>query len=353
MEYGPFWFFTLFLSIITVGGGLGGFLQAMRATTSYKVRKSNRFKHDDDILDNNQTSKVEYWDLGGYGFVYAGIITAFMAIGLLTMSGSADFSAVSKHAFKSKGNNINETVIKIPIELFSNIPLENAEVINNVVKVIVKHNLAQENNSINGADNAFWTWIKMFAFSILSGFGGVGLVSSAYNRYVGEEELNDIQQKVDKEYESTKKNTLEIQLQRARELILNNQLEDAIEICDEILTSIYPCHPRAMGIKARALSRLQKLSEAIDLLEQALCTADMSNAVKARMYWNIACYKTLSKFGDGLPIDLDSERIILSEIETNLKCAIKFDSHLKLKLPDKDDNLTVLVGVDWFDKLST
>ncbi|WP_462153994.1 tetratricopeptide repeat protein [Pseudoalteromonas piscicida] len=354
MEYGPISFYAIFIAVVVLGGSLGGLLQAMRSTSSYKFRKP-KFK-------SASSAAPEYWDLGGFGVILAGVISAFMAIGVLTMAGAADFSPVSKYAFKSYQNgehdshHQNNDEILIPVAMFSSAHNDNAVEINRIIKVVVEHNLKRENDSITGSDKAFWTWIKIFSFSILSGFGGVGLVSSAYKRYVGEDEFNDIQQKVKEEYEIARKNTVEIALQRARELIANTQYDEAIKVCDDILTNIHPNHARAIGIKARALSRDGKLAEAIKLLESALSISDMSESVRARMHWNIACYQTRIDFSEGLPEELDCMVRTLGEIRSHLERAIALDEHLRLKLPDGESDLIVLKslsarGQDWFDNL--
>lgn len=358
MEYNPFIFVVIFLFVIVLGGALGGFLQAMRSTTSYKIRKLIGFTGSEEEEKNPQ--KIEYIDLGWFGFVLAGVVTSFMCIGLLTMSGSADFSPISKPAFKNGSGTNSQNLaseILIPVEVFRTLSEGNEQVINDIVKVVVQHNQAEEKASINGADSAFWTWIKVFSIAILGGFGGVGFISSAYNRYIGEDEFNQVQQKVDEDFENTKRNTLEVKLQRARNLVKNNQFDDAVEVCDEILQSIHPNHARAMGIKARALSRQGRFIDAISLLDAALSTADMTDSIKARVYWNIACYKVATAYENGLPANLQESDPTLSEIKTNLECALKFDAHLKLKLPEKEEQLMVLnglkkMGIDWFDKLS-
>lgn len=38
MDYSPSMFYVLFISAITIGGSLGGFLQGMRSQSSYKIR---------------------------------------------------------------------------------------------------------------------------------------------------------------------------------------------------------------------------------------------------------------------------------------------------------------------------
>lgn len=342
----PLYFYLLFFLVIIIGGILGGLLQALRSKETYTLRKPNLANVKKDTNDE----QVQYWDLGFWGFLMAGAITAVLAVGVVTLSGSADFSAISKGAY---GNDKKET-IPIPLEMFHTGHEKHLSDINKIVELIVLHNNSLESNSLNSENEKFWTWIKLLCISILSGFGGVTFVSNAYKRYVGQEQMEQVQQQLKLEHKRTTQNIVDVNIQNIRDLLKDKQPEVALQLCEQTL-EIAPNNPRLMGNKARALRSLGRLSEAIDVLESTFDKTEISPSLRARLYINLACYKFKQQFGDSLPDEIEKQPDLLKEVEHILTNAIALDSHVKKAISADEDlkplHLLQAKGINWFADL--
>lgn len=346
MDYSPSMFYVLFISVITIGGSLGGFLQGMRSQSSYKIRWLMISSPEADT--RVAAKKPREIDLGFIGFIVAGVISAYLSIGTLTAAGSVDLRSISQIAYSTDKD--ASDIIQIPKQLFANGHHDHSEQIAKIVEVIVAHNSNSENNSAQLKQDAFWTWCQLFSLSILCGFGGVSVVTSAYNKYVGkdkfEETVQDIRKELEEEHRRSVENSVDTMLQRAREFLQSDQPDEAIKLCQSVLEQ-RPNKARAFGLMAKAYRQKGHIGKAIQTLDDALSQAEcQENAVIARLHWNLACYKLIMEFGSepsGLN-DINTTNVnkeFVQEIRLHLESAIRFDSHLRTKL-SKDEDLKFL-----------
>lgn len=330
-----------FFLVIISGGALGGFIQALSSKGSYKLR---RYHNPQSAITSD---KPKHIDLGWYGFILAGSIAAILAIGIFTMSGSVDFSAISSKAFDGK----KETPIIIPPQLFTSSHQRNAEEISKIISVINAHNERIEANSKSSTDAAFWSWIKLLGLSILSGFGGVGVVSTAYKKYAPQDEVDELRDELEEERKRIILNSIDVKIQNIRDLINSGQSNEALILSNECL-EISPNNPRLLGNKARALRGLNKMHEAIEVLESTFNIADMSNQLRARLLVNLACYKVIVKF-EKQPVEYQEENFV--EIRRILDSAINCDPHIKSAIANDTDlaklNSLKDNGIMWFHHL--
>lgn len=350
---------VVFFLTIAIGGSLGGFLQAVRTAKSYRltipriVSSLPIMGQHEEVDGIDDFGEVEYIDLGWLGFVYAGLITAFLAVGLLTLSNTVDFSPISVHAFNGSQSNAS-----IPKEILTVATKENADAIFQIIGLVHEHNGQQQGTDLLTAGAAFWALVKLLAISILSGFGGVSLVIGAYNKYNEEfnpKEYEKFKNTVKSDHKMNLSTAFETLLQRARDLVNNRQYNDAIVQCDAILGK-FKNNARAYGVKARALAGKEEYAQALKILDKAFALSDLqTDSLEARLHWNYACYLTLDRVPKEINEITSDLKQSLNLIHTRLQKALEKDQYLKSKLLiEKDLNALKQLGsqdITWFDEL--
>lgn len=170
-------------------------------------------------------------------------------------------------------------------------------------------------------------FIKVIALGVLSGFTGIRLMTGMSSKLL--EKISSLDQRV----EQVEKFDKISELLREADLLVNNNPTQALGIYEKSL-EIDPHHESALIGKAKALARLDRLNEAINLLSDVL----QDNTKCERAYYNRACYKNLSK-------DHSKEDTL-----EDLKEAISlFDFYKQYALEDK--HLNNLLSDDEFRKI--
>ena len=325
---------TFFMAVISIGGVLGGLIQSFRSPKSYLLPLPR--------ISSSLLHETKHWDTGFLGFIFAGIVGAFILIGLLRLGTTFDFTNLID------GQKTPTEQIKIPASLFLMAQNSDGDSVQTLFELVVNHNNRINESNEQDYVNTFWAWFELFSMAIIGGFGGVGIVTKAYESYASKDQVEELNQKVDQEIQHTIDTRIELEIGKAREMVEDGNSQEALRVCNQILTQLSPHNARAFGIKAKALRNLNQMIEAISVLEETLSVADMLIDMRGKIQFNLACYLTQFHLSEGIIPTRDHD--VLGKIRTLLEESVRNDRTLKHYIKD-DSDLTILQSEEWLESL--
>jgi len=176
--------------------------------------------------------------------------------------------------------------------------------------------------------------LGVFGVTVVGGFLGLNLI-----RVVSDRVKAEIHREVSGQIQPLRL------LEKGKMLMEERSYEDALEVF-RTLERQDPT-PAPIVWQARALKRMGKLSEAIDVLNEGLCVrgARDDSFRRAVALWNLACYRTLMNVRSMTP---ETTRSIVAVLDEAIQNAPEFCECLTEQAFDRD--LVPLVGNPIFDQ---
>jgi tetratricopeptide (TPR) repeat protein len=332
-------YYVLCLLSVIVGGALGGFLNS---------------KHESRMLSSTSDS------FSVYSSILQGIAGSIIGIGILIISGVFEFSLPEiSQAPAPKG-------IMISSELLSFLASDKETNAIGLFSAIQNYN-EMINNSASGL--GLNIGFKLATYSLLGGYGGDKIMSTAYDSVFGEklkEQETTIKEQKKKQEQKNREFSMRIDHDKIRVNMKAGYFNQALELIEKWIVEV-PNYLNNYGIKANILRQQGKYLDAVSCVNKGLKTADVSDEkIVAHMNFNLAIYHYLSLSNNqdgvsvkGMIIESLDKAYRLKELEERIDNSVNYiaeKQHNKggeqaKEIPATVDTDIIAMGVEpWFEE---
>lgn len=272
---------SLIMIIIMASGAAGGFIYALAAQETHKLRLPFCYKKikagdtRDPKLQVGDPRPVEV-ETAFLGHMVIGGCAAFVVVAITIKMFGMDLTPMLEHLAQS---DLDSAAHQAPVE--SNLLQASLAPPNVITQKVVE------------------LYIYLVGLGILGGFSGLQIISGLSRKMIKElekkvdENIGALTAQVRKDENNLAETRIDQDLTNARQKIDEGRAKEALQDCNNVI-ALKPS-ARAYGIKARALRAIGRTDKAIDCLKKGLKLPEESREVRGVLYFNLACYRHLNK----------------------------------------------------------